>query len=430
MLRGGRFRLLFASTLLFSLLAPDALRAILSWWGYGAIVSILALVSVVVLYVERDRWAFRGLPIPLLAFLLLTTASIAWSHYPAMSVLGSATTWATVTGAVALAVAVPWDDLLRYLGYVLRAILGLSLVFELFVALVVRQPLLPLWYSPHPESETIPSFDYWSLANLFAGGKIQGIVGNSNLLGFIALLGVIVFGAQLVDRRVRLLAGWSSMVAAVAVVLLTRSATVLAGLVALGFLLLAVGLIRRAGTSHERANAYIVSGVVTSAALGVVILFHAPIFDALDKSSTLTGRVAIWEAVIGLASERPLIGWGWISHWAPWVDPLGSLAMIDGVFQLQAHNAWLDVWMQLGVLGLVVFGILVLATAVRTWLLAVDRRTLNAFAPARFDALTVVPLLMLAALVVQSLSESRILVEGGLLLFALIAVKTKRHELG
>ncbi|HRN30388.1 MAG TPA: O-antigen ligase family protein, partial [Terrimesophilobacter sp.] len=245
-----------------------------------------------------------------------------------------------------------------------------------------------------------------------------------------ALLGVIVFGVQLVDKRVRMLAGWSSMTAAIAVGLLTRSATVLAALVVVGFLVVAVSLIRRARNDHERANAYIVSGVSASVAVGVVILFHAPIFDVLDKSSTLSGRVQIWDAVIGLASERPWFGWGWISHWAPWVDPLGTLARIDGVYQLQAHNAWLDVWMQLGVLGLAVFSALVLVTAVRTWWLAIDRRRVRAASVEPFVALTVLPLLVLAALLVQSISESRLLVEGGLLLFTLIAAKTKRHELG
>jgi len=430
MLRGGRFRVLFASTMFFTLLAPDALRATLSWWGYGAIVSVLALFSIAVLYVERDRWAVRTLPIPLLAFLMLVAASIAWSHYPAMSLLGAATTWATVIGAIALAVAIPWPDLLRFLGYALRAILILSLAFELFVAVFIQVPVLPLWHSSAVPSEQLPSLDYWSMSHLFDGGKIQGIVGNSNLLAFVALIGVIVFGVQLADRRVRLLAGWSSMALAVLAIGLTRSATVLAALAALAILVFAVWLVRRAETRAAVRGAYIGVFAVIAGSLGLVVLLHAPILTLVGKTSTFTGRVHIWEAVGRLASERPLFGWGWVSHWAPWVDPLGTLIAVDGVYQLQAHNAWMDVWMQLGVLGLVVFGALVLVTAVRTWLFATDRRILRAHSDEPYIALTVFPLLVFASLIVQSLSESRILVEGGLLVFALIAVKTKRHELG
>lgn len=430
MLSSGRFRVIFACAMLFTLLAPDAWRGLVGWLGYGIIVSILAILSVAVLYVHRDRWSVQGLPIPLVAFLLLCAASIAWSHYPAMSLLGAATTWATVTGAVAIAVAIPWDELVRYLGYTVRAILALSLVFELFVALVIREPLLPLWYNTTLPDDQIPSFDYWSLGKLFEGDRIQGIVGNSNLLAFIAFIGVIVFGVQLADKRVRLLAGWTSMAGAVAAIVLTRSATMLAALAAVAVLIFAVWRIRRAENEVAAAEAYVVSLAVMIGGVGLAVLLHAPVLDFLDRASTLSGRVEIWDAVIGLAQQRPLVGWGWISHWAPWVEPLGTLARVDGVIQLQAHNAWLDVWLQLGVLGLVIFGALVLVTIVRTWWLATDRRKLRVGTDEPWSALTVLPLLLLAGLLVQSLTESRILVEGGLLLFSILAVKTKRHELG
>lgn len=430
MLRGGRFRTLFASAMLFTLLAPDALRSTLSWWGYGAVVTVLAVLSVAVLYVERDRWAIRGLPIPLLAFLMLVAVSVAWSHWPAMSVLGAATTWATVTGAVALAVAIPWDDLVRFLGYAIRAILGLSLVFEFIVAVFIQAPVLPLWYSSDLPREDIPALEFWSMAHLFDGGKVQGIVGNSNLLAFVALLGVIVFGVQLADKRVRLLAGWTSMAGAVLAIGLTRSGTVLACLAAVTILVFGVWLVRRATTPAAVRGAYLGLGATIAAGIGAVILLHTPILNLVGKTSTFSGRVHIWEAVAEMASERWLAGWGWISHWAPWVEPLGTLVMVENVYQLQAHNAWMDVWLQLGVIGLVVFGALALVTIVRAWLMATDRRRVRISGEEPFTALTALPLLLLAALLVQSLSESRILVEGGLLLFALIAVKTKRHELG
>lgn len=430
MLRSGRFRSLFAFAMLFTLLAPDAVRSTVSWWGYGVIVGVLAALSVALLVVERDRWAIRGLPIPLVAFLLLTAASIAWSNYPAMSLLGAATTWATIIGAIAVAVVIPWDDLVRYLGYALRAILGISLVFELAVAIFVQRPVLPLWYPSDVPVNEIPSLDYWTMSLLFQGGQIQGIVGNSNLLAFIALLGLIVFGVQLADKRVRLLAGWTSMSAAILTILLTRSATIAAAIAAVAFIVLAVWLIRRATTPVAVSEAYLLSAGAGIGGVGLAILLHAPILDALDKTSMLTGRIHIWEEVIGLAEQRPFFGWGWISHWAPWVDPLGTLVEVGGVYQLQAHNAWLDVWLQLGILGLIVFGALVLVTLVRTWWMATDRRKVRIESDEPFVALTIVPLLVLTALLVQSLSESRILVEGGLLLLALIAVKTKRHELG
>ena len=430
MLRSGRFRAVFAFTILFTLLAPDAVRATVSWWGYGVIVGILAIVSVALLVVERDNWSIRGLPIPLIAFLLVVVASIAWSHYPAMSLLAALTTWATIIGAIALAVVVSWDDLLRFLGYAVRAILGISLLFEFLVAVFVQRPVLPLWYPSNIPFDEIPTLDFWTMSLLFDGGRIQGIVSNSNLLAFIALLGVIVFGVQLADKRVRLLAGWTSMAVAVLTLALTESVTIYAATVAIAVVVFGVWIMRRAPTHRARTWAFGIVAAVIAAGVSAVVVFHASIFTLLGKESDLTGRVHIWDAVISLAQERPVLGWGWISHWAPWVEPLGTLALLDGVYQLQAHNAWLDVWMQLGIVGLSAFGALALVTIMRTLWFAIDRRRLRLESAEPFIALTVFPLLVLTVLIVQSLSESRILVEGGLLLFAVLAVKTKRRELG
>jgi hypothetical protein len=48
--------------------------------------------------------------------------------------------------------------------------------------------------------------------------------------------------------------------------------------------------------------------------------------------------------------------------------------------------------------------------------------------PAAASALALLPILLLAALLVQSLAESRLLVEYGWLLLALLAFKTAQHE--
>ncbi len=38
--------------------------------------------------------------------------------------------------------------------------------------------------------------EYWSRNNLFEGGRLQGIMGNANLLGPVALLAIIVFAIR------------------------------------------------------------------------------------------------------------------------------------------------------------------------------------------------------------------------------------------
>jgi exopolysaccharide production protein ExoQ len=323
--------------------------------------------------------------------------------------------------------------LLRTLGVTLRLIIGLSLVFELMVATVFRRPVFPIVPSPgvnYDSLETVPKLLYWSrneLFEVFDGGKIQGIVGNSSLLGFIALLALIVFALQLADRTIGRPWGFTWLALAAATTFFTRSATITVAIVAIAALAGAVVLIRRARTPRGRTILYVgFSGLVVAGATAAFTV-RSPILGALGKSEDLTGRVDIWNAVIGLAVERPVFGWGWVSYWAPWVDPFDSLVFKSGVRQLHAHNAWLDVWLQLGIVGLVVFGALVASTTVRTWLIATDRPVGPRGASGAFTATSLLPLLLMAALLIQSVAESRLLVEYGLVTLAVLAINSKNH---
>jgi O-antigen ligase len=167
---------------------------------------------------------------------------------------------------------------------------------------------------------------------------------------------------------------------------------------------------------------------VLAASVALLLVFWSSLLELFGKSEDLTGRFDIWSAVAGLAGERPWFGWGWVSYWPPWEEPFAGLAVRRGVEYLQAHNAWLDVWMQLGVLGLIAFASIVIGALWRSWFLAVDQPMDAAGRPLPYSAAALVPLLVLVALLGQSLAESRILIEGGWLLLIAIAWSTKRRQ--
>lgn len=419
---------------LFVLLAGDAVRYTIGWWAYAVLALVLAASAIVVLVRARATWRWNRLPYPLLAFLALILVSITWSYYPATSALGVTTTIATAAVGVAIAVTTTWSALLDALGVVLRIVLGLSAVFELVVSLFVRGPVLPLVAQPGVDyahlPEKIPPMLYWSRAELFEvfeGGRVQGILGNSVLLAFLAMLAVIVIAIQWAQRTVR--PGWAVfwLVLASATLLATRSATITVALVACATVAAVVMALR--GT-QGRAR-LVVGGAITLvlvAAGSLAIVFSSSLLAALGKSEDLTGRLGIWQKVIELAEQRPAFGWGWVSYWAPWVAPFDDLVFRNGVRQLHAHNAWLDVWLQVGIAGLVVFGALVLSTLVRCVLIAFDRPHPELGDRASFSALSLLPLLVLTLLLVQSLAESRLLVEGAFALLVVLAVKSKDHD--
>jgi len=418
----------FAGLVLFTGLAGDFWRNSLSWYGYGAIVLVILVGSILLLVRGRDRVKLGRMPYPLIAFLVLATASVAWSFYPGSSALGVTAQWVTTIAALPVALLLSWDELLRVLGWVLRLILGLSFLFEFVVSAFIRHPIFPVWLTPD-NPHHVAKLLYWSRDLLFSGGKIQGIVGNSSLLAMIALLALIVFAVQLACRTTRFW-GWFWLLVALVTIGITRSATIFIGVVAVAIVAAAAIIVRRATSDRSRMfrSTGIIAVVVIAAGLGVI--FRSQLLELLGKSGTLTGRQGIWEAVIHLAQQRPAFGWGWVSYWTPWVEPFKDLIVRGGVQVMHAHNAWLDVWLQLGILGLVVFGLLVVSTVVRSWLMATDRLArvgagTMVGAHTGYSWVALLPLLILTAELVQSLAESRLLIEGGWILLIVFAVKTK-----
>jgi exopolysaccharide production protein ExoQ len=426
--RNGRSRgwlSAYAVALFFTVLSGDTERYALTWYGWGTIIAALFAISLVIVIRQRHRWRLTALPFPLLAFVALTIVSIAWSDYRQWSVVGAISTVATVVGAFALALSFTLPQLIHLFGHALRIILLASIVFELVVSIFVRHPFTPWW----THYATIHPADYWSRDLLFTGDRIQGIMGNSDLLGFIALLGVVIFAVELAARSINRVVSVLFLLVAVVDIALTRSATVFVAAVIVAVAAAVLILIRSTTTPRARRTAAIGSLVVVLLGIVGVVLQRGPILRLLNKSSTLTGRTHIWNAVIHLAEQRPVVGWGWISYWPPHVSPYDTKAFrIGGVQYLQAHNAWLDTWVQLGIIGVVVFAALAISSLVRAWMIAIDRPQLGAGTPGRYDPTTLVPALILIALLAQSLAESRLLIEYGLLLLALIAIKTKRPD--
>ncbi|MDJ0921513.1 MAG: O-antigen ligase [Henriciella sp.] len=110
--------------------------------------------------------------------------------------------------------------------------------------------------------------------------------------------------------------------------------------------------------------------------IGSAILVLAPelILSVLGKDATLTGRTDIWSASIEVISERPWLGYGYGAFWAPDSEPAFWVREVLEWESPTAHNAWLDIAIALGLIGLVLFGLnfaLTLGRAIRlavtTW---------------------------------------------------------------
>jgi exopolysaccharide production protein ExoQ len=361
-------------------------------------VSILVALACLVMIVRlKPRLDTSRLPKALIGYLAFAVLSSVWSAYPQASLLTLTGTLLTSIVGVYLALVLTWSEFVRVLAIALKWVLGLSILFELWVALVVRAPVLPLFVDFGGEKP--PLLAMWSRNLLFEGGRIQGILGNSNLLAVIALLGIIVFGLQLAAGSVRRGWGIAWLVLAVVIFGLTRSSTMILAAVAAVVVLGAMLLIRKSSTPRARTGVYVTLAAIGAAGVLFVTVFNGLFLAVMGKSEDLTGRLDIWAKVIGLAQERPWIGWGYSSPWIPW----------------------------LGVIGVVLFASLILSMSWRTWFAAVDRPRFDLRDDRPYTVLSMLPVLIVVVLVVQSVAESRILIESGWVLVVALALKTKQY---
>jgi exopolysaccharide production protein ExoQ len=422
--RGSRTGL--AALVLFTVAAGDFWRNLLSWYGWAALCVVL--LGAVVVELVRCRPSLRRLPVPLLAFLALATVSVTWSAYPGATLAGLAATWFTAAAGGFLALCIAGEELIAALSRALRWVIGLSLVFEAVVAVFVRRPVLPVFPPFDPDAGDLPDAFAWSRGELLTGGAIQGIVGNANLLAMVALVALITVAVQTASGTIRRSRGWLWLFLAVLTLALTRSAAVLAATAVVAGVLALALLARRLPPARRAVVSWSAAGVLAAVILAG-LLFAEQLLDFLRRNIDLTHRLDIWAIVTELAAERPVAGWGWVSHWAPWVEPFDDLVVINGVTYLQAHNAWVDVHFQLGWIGLLVFAALLTTVLVRSWWLATDSPQLVPGRTEPFTAATLLPLLVITALLVQGLAESRMLVEFGWTLLVVFAIRTKRAQL-
>ena len=410
---------------LFMLFAGESIRAIIGWELFMTLVGVVSVAYIVLMIRLRAHIQWRSIPFWLAAFVLIAVFSVIWAYSPADTALTLTAFLPAVFAGVGITLTLPWADLVRALGTTFRWILGLSLLFEVWVSAFVGHPIYPVWVDV-AGGQDAPVYQ-WSRNLLFEGGPIQGIVGNRNQLGFIAVLALIVFCIQLAENIVW--RSWTIIWIAVALgtLALTRSTTDILALIVVA-VMTAFALWARAIPQSRRWPLYATAAGLAVAGWALVTYAQGFLLQLAGKSDDLTGRVDTWANVIALAEQRPVLGWGWLSPWVPWLEPFNTLAIRNGVTYLQAHNTWLDVWMQLGWLGVLALGMTVLGVFWRSWFIAVDRPRWGLDENLPYSAHSLLPLLFMSALVLQSFAESQLIVQSGLALLVILSLTTMAPE--
>lgn len=401
-LSSPRFTQALTESIVGVALAAFAVRALLGWPGSIAVLSALVVLAAVSLAGQPERVEWRGvLPLSLIALFALMTVSMIWSQYIGATISGLVYAAAYAFLGVYIALVRDLIQLVRAVGNALRVILTTSFALEILSGVIFDTP-----------------FEWIGITgDLAAGGPIQGLAGTRNAFAFLGALAVLSFWIEFRTRSVsRGLTAYSLTLAA-ATLIFTRSPVAALVLVAVLVVGLALVLIRRQESTARRAT----QSVLLISALVFAVLawvFRGPLVGFVDAAAEVSERTSVWSAVGDLVAQQPVLGWGWVGIWPTEVYPFSSVRSSSGVHPESALNAYADIWLQLGLAGIIVLLAALSLAFVRAWIVATDRRS----------TVYVWPALTLVLLATVSMTESYLLFEGGLLLFVTSAFAAARNR--
>lgn len=399
---------------IYTISAGDSIRYALSWAFWGILIAAISGLSAFFVFRKPAAGLFKTVPKLFWALLALMPMSLLWSNYLPFTLLGILGTVMGTLFGLFLVKTYSWRKLLDIFANSMRFLLWLSIAFELFAALVVRGPIDPIFKDFQGSYQTVSAYR-WTVGKILTGhDRIQGIMGNANLLAYTAMVGLILFLVQYASRQASRWVSLSSIAVALYCIYITRSANIF---IAVGAVVLAaIVLIVSEGLDREgRHRIYRVTYTAAACAAFTAALYSEELAVLIGKNPDMTGRSDLWAAVWGLIQQRPILGWGWISYWMPGAKPLAGLFVQGGVTYYQAHNIFLDFWLQLGIVGLALFIAVLVMTFVRLWRLAI--RSTN--------PVYLWPVFILLGLVIQNLFESRLIVELGWVLLVILVVKVR-----
>ncbi|MDT0156770.1 O-antigen ligase family protein [Microbacterium sp. ARD32] len=397
LLASAEFARAYTLTALAAVFASFLIERLTSTPTLVTILGLLAVIGAAVLMARREELSLlRFAPTSLIGFLALAIISVLWSSHRSHTVLD----WLSLLGVAIVAITIGHvrDTLqtVRAIGDVLRWLLGLSLALEVLSGILLD----------------IPFAAFGIDGNLALGGPIQGIFGTRNMLGFVCVVALITFVIEWRTQSVGRGVGVLSVALGGFLALLSASPTVVVLAAAVGVTTVALTIVRHTPPAR-RATVQWVLGALVAAALAFAFAQRHRIIRLLDAGSDFSTRADLWNAILDWVAGKPVTGYGWFGSWTGGEYPFQYIN-----FQLSDHhqsalNAYFDVLLQLGVLGLALFLVLGGVATVRSWLVASVRRSVvYAWTP-----------LLLVTLAVESMFESFTLSGAGWLLLVLCALR-------
>jgi hypothetical protein len=355
----------------FSALAGNGWINALGTVGAGVLVAAGTVLSLVLWLTLRPALQWRRLPWIAFGFLAWAALPMLWGP----SFEDAAVVWlllaAATFQAVFIAAVLTWRDIVRTIASALKWVLGLSIAFELIVAVFVGDALFAGFVREGP---TTHGAQAWSRGDFFGTRPLEGIVGDSGILAALMVLAIIVFTIRYTARAPR------------------------RGLLLVWILVAAFVLVRSAST------------VSFVAVAGVTLVLTTVLLMRTARHPGERTRFYLLYAVAGVAGASVV--------WIAFGDSL-----------TRTHGAWEQVLDHFGVAGVALLALALLAFIWRAWFFAVDRPRFDLKANRPYSPLSLLPTLLASLLLVEGVAEPGLMLLWGWMLVVLLGAKIKQAPL-
>lgn len=125
-------------------------------------------------------------------------------------------------------------------------------------------------------------------------------------------------------------------------------------------------LLHRCAPASRGFLLYVAIFLVTITALAA--WFYFPSMPAIfGRDATLTGRTDIWQQVRFSIKKHPLLGYGFAAFWQGMKGESYNVSIALKFVVFHAHNGFLEIWLELGAIGLLLFALSYLRACRKLW---------------------------------------------------------------
>lgn len=185
-------------------------------------------------------------------------------------------------------------------------------------------------------------------------GAWRGIYYHKNALGKWMTVSAIVFLLQSTGTDKKRFFWLIALGLSIVALVLSKSSAALISLLGLVLIFSLLGILR---LQYELMASLITFTMLAVATITVWILDNGDvIFSLFGKDASLTGRTDLWEFVTEIAMRRPWLGYGYGAFWAA----NGGAEEVWRAFAWtppNSHNGYIDTWLNIGLIGLLIFAV-------------------------------------------------------------------------